>query len=69
MPEKLKPCPFCGGKTKESVRFVKGNLKTIKIICVECGCGTAIFQQYPFQPWQAVKKEAVVAWNRRSDNG
>ena len=62
--DKLKPCPFCGGKAElyESEAY---NLKTEEkeerirffVICEECTaltCGTT-------------KKRAIEAWNRRAN--
>lgn len=51
--EKLKPCPFCGGKAR--INLFLGNY------CVTCDeCAGAIF------PCKGMKrKEAVKQWNRR----
>ncbi len=42
--EKLLPCPFCGREGK----IVKGedSLYDTKIECIDCGCGTKIFNEY-----------------------
>lgn len=56
---KLKPCPFCGGKpfAYPSGSPSNGNFK--EVICVRCGCRTDRFRD----------EKAVEVWNRRADNG
>ena len=63
--EKLKPCPFCGGKAElyESEAY---NLKTeVKeknirwfVMCKQCTALTC----------GALKKKAIEAWNRRTND-
>ena len=56
--EKLKPCPFCGGKaviaetSPSSGRFF--------ISCVPCGIRTFSSEK---------QQKLVECWNRRADNG
>lgn len=52
MPKKLKPCPFCGGETKELKL-----LDATSIACEKCGCRT------PFD----CRENVVKIWNRRAD--
>ena len=58
MPEKLKPCPFCGGE----VEIVgHNNANPFMIFCENCGLEFGIEKEYH---WWAVK-----AWNRRVSDG
>lgn len=51
MSEKLKPCPFCGGKAED------GGFWWHVIKCGNCGVKTGSYASW---------KEAVKAWNKRS---
>ena len=57
MEEKLKPCPFCGGKAEISPY---NGSKTI--VCMNCLCMSAAYKG------DNAKEEAVVTWNNRPDN-
>lgn len=57
MPNKLKPCPFCGGEAK----IVREEYLYI-VRCTKCPCDMG-------RQWYTRKKEAIKAWNRRADNG
>lgn len=59
MDDKLKPCPFCGGR----VKMINGMLGTIMFICEKCGADVMFFGV------EQDKDKAVKAWNRRTDNG
>ena len=52
--EDLKPCPFCGSEAK----LVNKNEFWI-VDCAEC---------FASSRWCDSKKEAIDAWNRRTDN-
>ena len=54
--EKLKPCPFCGGKAK--LLADHGNIK-FWVCCKKCIADTLIYDS---------KQEAIESWNRRADN-
>lgn len=54
--DELKPCPFCGGEAKVQ-RFPHN----YAVYCTECYASTIQFKP--------TDKEAVEAWNRRTDNG
>ena len=60
MPEKLKPCPFCGGEA-EIVRT--DNYGTFKFFatCLVCGAEMPRVSR--------TMTQAAGAWNRRVDNG
>lgn len=60
--DKLKPCPFCGGKAR---MFVYGG---VRVICSECYSGTTIFTDNAECDSAAVET-VIEAWNRRVDNG
>lgn len=53
MSDKLKPCPFCGGKAEffEDEFFCR-----YSVICTECGAKTTVY---------CVKQDAIDAWNWR----
>lgn len=52
----LKPCPFCGGKSKVNYFGIKGHIPFYSVSCSECGCKQA----------SSIHKESVInAWNRR----
>ena len=54
MNEKLKPCPFCGGKAVlKSYRFVN----EFSVRCQSCGSTTDDFK---------TSEEAIAIWNKRS---
>jgi len=62
--EKLKSCPFCGGKAEYdgyTTTICKRSIDSHRIeCCIETGCGasTGVFFQ---------KKEVIKAWNKRTD--
>ena len=59
MPEKLKPCPFCGGRGEAVVCLSRRNWHFI--VCLKCGCRTAQYPKSLDIPFEA--------WNRRvNDN-
>lgn len=64
MPEKLKPCPFCGGKAK----YFKIKSKAMKswrfIACLKCGCRTATYPPVDYE----ISNIVVERWNRRASN-
>lgn len=62
MADKLKPCPFCGGKPK----YVEVTGGWCAIVCERCDATTKCFiisSEY------AAMERAVKAWNRRTTNG
>lgn len=64
--DKLKPCPFCGGKA-ELVMCDNGEIPQIRcssclaLMGWHCGCTSALKGQLNFD----TKEEAITAWNRR----
>lgn len=62
-PEKLKPCPFCGGK---AAMWDSGSMhpgyKTYRVCCLKCHVAQADQMHYS-------QREAADAWNRRADDG
>lgn len=56
--EKLKPCPFCGGKAK---LYPKGNtlVKIYSVGCTMCSVG--------FLPIFVGEDMAIEAWNKRTE--
>ena len=78
--EKLKPCPFCGGKP--SVKVGRGN--HYKAIFVSCECGASVkvmegkligywknskwFEDAEDKAVQLFGDKIAEAWNRRADD-
>lgn len=56
MTEKLKPCPFCGGKA-EACQTYDGFFW--KVMC--CGCGNCTLKYVN-------KEQAIDTWNRRTES-
>lgn len=54
--QKLKPCPFCGGKAEAS-EVRAGDFNCSVVTCSEC------WAQSPHQVW---RQDAIAAWNRRA---
>lgn len=57
MADKLKPCPFCGGRVKMVNGIIAG---TIVFVCEKCGADVMFFGT------EKDKDKAVKAWNRRA---
>lgn len=55
--EKLKPCPFCGGKAEMLISEYEDSRKEYLVDCTEC-CGMV-------ERWVDTEEEAVEQWNRR----
>jgi len=53
MKEKLKRCPFCGGKAKIQKHY---ELERYKVECVDCLAGISYYKS---------EEEALVTWNKR----
>jgi Lar family restriction alleviation protein len=69
MPEKLKPCPFCGNKNDDEEKYFD-DLQIMKKI------GSIYTQVFVFCPLcetqgprRLTKKAAIEAWNRRYGEG
>lgn len=63
MPEKLKPCPFCGGEAKlVKISDKMGNLLIMgyKAKCSNCRCSPRP------NNYTGNKQEAIEEWNRRA---
>ena len=57
MNEKLKPCPFCGGKAA----LFETTPPCRKLFWIECRkCGAEIHGE-------KIKEEAIAAWNKRKE--
>lgn len=52
---KLKECPFCKGKAKQTY-FGKMKYKVYSTFCLNCTVSTA---------WYPTKREAKIMWNMR----
>ena len=58
--EKLKPCPFCGGKAEMLISEYKDSRKEYLAACTEC--------DGMVERWRETEKEAAEQWNRRTQN-
>lgn len=71
MSEKLKPCPFCGGKPY----LFKDNFGKYGVACEKCNLWFGIkiengtLLRFGWTAKIKTRKEAVEAWNRRANNG
>ena len=63
--EKLKPCPFCGGKAGLTDVGNEGEFEDWIVECPSCH----IAMLYHDDGCTSTKDEAVIAWNRRADSG
>ena len=61
----LKPCPFCGGKADMITN--DGRTKAEKLRYHPC-CHNQQCIMFVGGIWFNTEKEAIEAWNRRSDN-
>lgn len=61
MAEKLKPCPFCGGKAK--LEKVSG------FVVAKCGSCGAESGMVKISAEYCANDKAAESWNRRKDNG
>ena len=71
--EKLKPCPFCGGKPYLETHhraFIKAKTTRVAFVrCRECEARTQRFELTDFGRTsysEEASKKAIEAWNRRS---
>lgn len=60
MSEKLKPCPFCGGKAEIRTMIYAGNA-LYYVRCPRINCFIHCFTKKKYE----TEAEAVEAWNRR----
>ena len=69
MSEKLKPCPFCGGKASmESGRYEMDDdmFSFAHVECLSCGaCGSGFTEAE--KPVESLEALAADAWNRRAE--
>ena len=62
---RLKPCPFCGCRAEQFIKFMPDNTNYYYIMCSKCKASSNMFFSYVgFDGLQ----EAISAWNRRVDN-
>ena len=75
MPEKLKPCPFCGGEAvleRRSRAFI--NARTTRVSYVYCRNCNARTERIPLEKYgkssssYEANAEAIAAWNRRVES-
>ena len=63
MNDKLKPCPFCGGKAIYTDNY-NGDGTGHSVYCDNCGAGGAIITGA--SPELILKLKAIEAWNTRT---
>lgn len=61
---RLKPCPFCGGRAKQFIKFMPDNTNYYYIMCSKCKASSNMF--FSYVGYEGLQ-EAVSAWNRRVD--
>lgn len=61
--EKLKPCPFCGGKARFTDLGVEGEFSDWAVECKCCGIVMLAVAEEPGDI--TTKKECVKSWNNR----
>ena len=77
--EKLKPCPFCGGKAKiieYSQKLPNSEVRNCFFVsCGSCGCSPFEFgeiclyyKEDYMERKNALKEKAIKAWNRRPND-
>lgn len=64
MENKLKPCPFCGGKAKLRETTYGNNCDAYVVWCGNRDCEVS-----PTTKYRRWRKEAIEAWNRRAEDG
>lgn len=70
--DKLKPCPFCGGKAfyLEKRAFTAAGIDVfLAVKCTECGCQTKDVKVTGVENRYERKSMAAVKWNRRAEDG
>lgn len=80
MPEKLKPCPFCGGEAHfRTITHDSGHQKvgfTFEIACKECKISFpkryhtefTLSETGKLEAYIDHREQAIEDWNRRADN-
>lgn len=78
MPEKLKPCPFCGGNVYNDFKTVDGktvdgktqSLIGVYVICQSCDMVMSEWlpSENSFSEITEINNKLIERWNRRADN-
>lgn len=61
--EKLKPCPFCGGKARFTDLGVEGEFRDWAVECK--GCGIVVLPKAEGDGFITTKKDCIKSWNNR----
>ena len=61
---RLKPCPFCGGRAEQFIKFMPDNTNYYYIMRSKCKASSNMFFYVGYEGLQ----EAISAWNRRVNN-
>lgn len=70
MSKELKPCPFCGGE----VGYVHTDHRDLTnrshhYVCRKCNATVFIDAVCKYKSAEAIEREAIEIWNRRTNNG
>lgn len=73
MPEKLKPCPFCGENVYNNFKTVDGKTQSLIGVYVICqSCDIAMSEWLPsgnsFSEIIEINNKLIERWNRKADN-
>lgn len=66
--EKLKPCPFCGGKAEIEEGWDHDGRERYpvwRIYCTKCYVGMMFHQEYCYGIKPTTRNQAISTWNRR----
>lgn len=69
MTDKLKPCPFCGGRARVCGVFpmAAGGSFARCVRCDECGAHGGMFVVHAGSLPDTARERAVEAWNKRAE--
>jgi len=66
--EKLKPCPFCGGKARIHRWSIPNEENCAQVRCESITCGACACEVSECMTQNEVDEIAIAAWNRRAES-